>query len=121
MPHEIHVHTYDRYVDGTKIMIGDRVSWLSNDINNPHIGVIVAVLSPKSKEARTWCMPDGGYLVYMDDLGLTGAAQADEEMSLIARGSEAEISWAKEFMRAPSERQNERTSQAHIEGADPLA
>lgn len=88
----------DRYADGAEIMIGDRVSWLSGDVNKPHLGIIVAVIAANTKEACDWGMPNGGYLVLMDDLGLTGAAEADDEMSLIARGNEQDIAFTREFM-----------------------
>ena len=88
----------DRYADGAEIMIGDRVSWLSGDVNKPHLGIIVAVIAANTKEACDWGMPNGGYLVLMDDLGLTGAAEADDEMSLLARGNEQDIAFAREFM-----------------------
>ena len=41
----------DRYADGAEIMIGDRVSWLSGDVNKPHLGIIVAVIAANTKEA----------------------------------------------------------------------
>lgn len=92
---------YNRYADGSEIMVGDHVSWLSNNVDKPHLGVIVAVLAPNTEEARNWGMPNGGYLVEMEDIGLTGSAVADEEMSLIRRGSEQDITWANDFLKHP--------------------
>ena len=50
------------------------------------------------KGACDWGMPNGGYLVLIDDFGWTGAAKVDDGMSLIACGNKQNIAFAREFM-----------------------
>ena len=90
-----------RYTKGVEMMLGDRVSWLSNDVDMPHKGIVVAVFLPHSKEACDWGFPNGGYLVLMEDMGLTGASKADVEMRLLARGNEQDVEFARKFMWSP--------------------
>ena len=90
--HDCHTH----YMDGRRIMIGDRIVFLSND-NAAKIdsGRIIAVLMPGTKESRLWYAQYGGFIVNLDNLGLRVSDEANERVQLVARGNEEDIKRAR--------------------------
>ena len=80
---------HDRYVDGRKIMLGDRVAIMAKDkSDNQYLGTIAAEILPNTREAHSWRVPNGGFLVKMDKIGLKVFSKADEGMMLISRGND---------------------------------
>ena len=93
--------SHDRYVDGRKIMLGDRVAIMAKDKgDNQYLGTIAAEILPNTREARSWRVPNGGFLVKIDKLGLKVFSKADEGMRLISRGANSDqtVTEVREFL-----------------------
>lgn len=102
---------YDRYMDGTKIMIGDRVAFRTNDdADNHDLGYVVAVFFPDTKEAFDWSVPSGGFLVVMDNDGLKAFPEAKDKMRLIARGDDQDVARAQVFMQGLQHAEDDSSS-----------
>lgn len=92
---------HDRYVDGRKIMLGDRVAIMAKDkSDNQYLGTIAAEILPNTREAHSWRVPNGGFLVKMDKIGLKVFSKADEGMRLISRGNDSDqtVTEVREFL-----------------------
>ena len=82
---------HDCYADGKKIMLGDRVSIVTEDkTDNRSFGTIVAMLTPNTREAHGWHVPNGGFLILIDKKGLRVCPEADTGIKLISRGSDSD-------------------------------